>query len=1396
MAAPSSDRIAYSPGRVPIAKPAKPAKPVPAAAKAPGRAAPHSEPADPILAAVHQLDPLEHDLLVVLSLVVEPISRTAWAELAQRYGVTQPNGNALDAGTIEAPTTRLIEANLVTRLPSSPSRVHLAVPAEIAMTVLVQAHADHRLARFGPHQANTRGPWLDPWQAPADLRRAVVLGDPVLARASLVYVHLRGGELAMHVIAALGRAPRAEWLAVLPDDRHRIAYLSALVQLAIVQLTEASDVVLDQALAQRDKALNLDVARLLALRGEAARASAIDAIPKWGREGVAVISAFVAGDFVRAHAVGNAALAAMKARKRPALPDVEGILHLFATLVLAAGDPTLVPAVADRVAAVSSGGRAPSSSYAVAGALHGVLAGAEANGLGRCTTIDRVGTWDQALAHALHDVWLRPRRGVHGGGSDRAGVDQLTKTIASHWHNVAERHGYGGLAREFAAIVLALEGTPPAGSMAAGFRKRAAWEAALASLETLAIAAVADDSTDHVSRELVWELGVQGHRLFATPRIRAGARAKKGQPVALSRLLEGEDALLADADRRVIAGASVDRWHRSAGSALELDDHAALALVGHPRVVGPDGLPITVERGQAKIRTSRNALGTMVELVPAALRERALAIVQPNPATVILYERSAELGRLAEFLTRVGTLAVPDEGRERLAKALTRLAAAAAVEVQGDLQISGASDVAADTQPLLQLGWSGSILTVRAAVAPLGPRGPHVRPGGGAPVLVAEVPGAGLLRCARDLTQERRRCDAVLDACPTLAGFADGELHWSTSALGEALAILLELDALGDTVTLAWQHGVKLEVPTRVDLEHLQLRVAVGPKRQWFGLDASLHIDEHAVMHFRELLRAREGPRFVVLPRGGFLALSDRLRAHLDSLAALGHLQGDTLEIAPALLPLVEELVADVPDTIFDDATRERLVRLREISTFEPRLPRGFAATLRAYQREGFVWMARLAEAGLGACLADDMGLGKTVQALALLAHRAKLGPALVVCPTSVALNWAAEAARFAPTLRIIGLATTDDRLAAVAAAGPRDVVVCSYTLLGTEIETLAATSFATVVFDEAHALKNPRTLRATSARRINASFRLGLTGTPLENHLGELWSLFATLVPGLLGAQSEFDTRFAAPIAAGGRESATRLRAILRPFMLRRLKSAVLDELPARTEITLRIAPHPEQQAFYEAVRQRAVEHLAALDNKKKRLGVLAEITKLRQAAIDPRVLDPAAPKGAKLDVLFERLGELRAEGHRALVFTQFLGSMATVRERLQAESFEFFELDGSTPPPERARRIDAFQAGDGDVFLLSLRAGGTGVNLTGADYVFHLDPWWNPAVEDQATDRAHRIGQSRPVTVYRLVTAGTIEEKILALHEGKRQLADDLLAGLERSDGLDFEQLMALLQ
>ncbi|HEX5658278.1 MAG TPA: DEAD/DEAH box helicase, partial [Polyangiales bacterium] len=371
------------------------------------------------------------------------------------------------------------------------------------------------------------------------------------------------------------------------------------------------------------------------------------------------------------------------------------------------------------------------------------------------------------------------------------------------------------------------------------------------------------------------------------------------------------------------------------------------------------------------------------------------------------------------------------------------------------------------------------------------------------------------------------------------------------------------------------------------------------------------------------------------------------------------------------------------------------------------------------------------------------------------------------------------------------------DRERVLRELGPGDLLVCSYGVLQQEIEAIAQVQFHTAVLDEAQAIKNASTLRAKAAFELKADQRIALTGTPVENHLGELWSILNFVNPGLLGSEREFQQRFVRPIQRDrDRARAQLLRRLVTPFILRRKKSEVLDDLPEKTVITLRVEPSAEERALYAAMSEEARERVARNPQPgQARIQLFAELMRMRRAACAPSlVLADGAPSSSKLTAFEELVQELRDNGHRALVFSQFVDFLSLVRARLDAMGVAYQYLDGSSTPAKRSAAVDAFQRGEGDLFLISLKAGGFGLNLTAADYVIHLDPWWNPAVEDQASDRAHRIGQTRPVTIYRLLMQGSIEEKILALHASKRELADDILEGESRAP-FEMDQLLELL-
>ncbi|MCA9691553.1 MAG: DEAD/DEAH box helicase, partial [Myxococcales bacterium] len=534
----------------------------------------------------------------------------------------------------------------------------------------------------------------------------------------------------------------------------------------------------------------------------------------------------------------------------------------------------------------------------------------------------------------------------------------------------------------------------------------------------------------------------------------------------------------------------------------------------------------------------------------------------------------------------------------------------------------------------------------------------------------------------------------------------------------------------------------------------------------------------------------RRGESMVPLLDGGWAPLPvDWFERHGEDIAFLLAARDDDGKLAawatPTLARLCEALNEPPPPEL------DALAQLVDGFTQVPpaALPEDLTATLRDYQRRGVDWLAFLREAGLGAMLADDMGLGKTLQALCVIRGRT-----LIVTPTSVLHGWASELARFRPGVDVH--LYHGPRRALVDDDGP-SVTLTTYAVLRLDVELLADHRWDTVILDESQVIKNPESQVAQAAFRLEARFRVALTGTPVENRLEELWSQFHYLNRGLLGGRREFQDLYARPIAAGLHGAAARLRERIRPFLLRRRKQEVARELPPRTEVVLRCELDPEERRLYDAIRAATREEVVArLQAGGGVLQALEALLRMRQAACH-RGLVPGqdATRSSKVDLLIETLEEVVAEGHKALVFSQWTGLLDKIEPALAAASLRYTRLDGSTR--DRGAVVREFQDPDGPpVLLISLKAGGVGLNLTAADHVFLLDPWWNPATEDQAADRAHRIGQTRPVLIHRLVAEETVEERILELQLHKRALADAALEGADQAATLTRDDLLALLE
>ncbi len=960
--------------------------------------------------------------------------------------------------------------------------------------------------------------------------------------------------------------------------------------------------------------------------------------------------------------------------------------------------------------------------------------------------------------------------------------------------------------------------------------KQEAWRDALAAIEALGDLRGKDSVAAAAPVTLQWHVALDtaGRVVAVQPWERtAGVRGLgKPKPASLNRVKKA--TRLDPRDAAVARTIEPQRW--SPGT-LGMDvTAAAMALVGHPGLYFDDApdqavdlreaLPVlevlrqagTADgAGDAGERYVFKLLDPLLSSVPPAVgehftasdpsaeaeRRNGIRIVRDAADRARLIRIGPAQRRVAELVAKQWS--VPVAAQAELEAALRVLA--------GHFQLHSDADagqaVHSESRLRAQLSPQGDGLRLRLLVQPFGSHGPAVSPGQGRARLLTLHQGLNL-STERRLAEEADNLAAVIEALPFLQDAQTDDTTWLLIDPEQALAAVERLPQLPAVAGVDWPRGKPVRVMA-VATSALQASVKSGA--DWFALDGEVRIDEQRVLGLHALLRlAHEsrGSRFVALGDGEYLALTEQLRRQLADLHALAQSESggsaSSVRLPAAAAAWLAETLNDTP-LAGDAPWTHRLRLLDEAAALQPEVPAGLQAELRSYQVEGFAWMARLAHAGLGACLADDMGLGKTVQTLALLLHRAALGPALVIAPTSVCSNWVDEAQRFAPGLRVSLYGEGSFRAAQLQAAKAGDLMVVSYALAQIDEDDFAKVEWATLVMDEAQALKNAATKRAKSVAQLQAGFRLALTGTPVENRLADLWSLMNLLNPGLLGSSGQFGERYTGPIERDRDPAAqARLRRLVSPFLLRRTKGQVLSDLPPRTEIIHRIEPGPEERAFLEASRRAALERVAELPldgSGSNAFHVLTELTRLRRAACDPRLVAPELGIVGAKSHEFEQLAvELVAGRHKALVFSQFVDFLKLLAARLDAVGLKYQYLDGSTPAAERGKRVAAFQRGEGDLFLISLKAGGFGLNLTAADYVLIVDPWWNPAAEDQALGRAHRIGQLRPVTVYRLVTAGSVEERIIELHRDKRALADGILEGQDSAAPLGAQALTDLLR
>jgi superfamily II DNA or RNA helicase len=935
------------------------------------------------------------------------------------------------------------------------------------------------------------------------------------------------------------------------------------------------------------------------------------------------------------------------------------------------------------------------------------------------------------------------------------------------------------------------------------------WERSLKALLALATDTPGGKPVAQNATRLVWLItGDKKEHLAIQPmeQKQKGRGWSAGRNIALKRLLDGtaNTDFMTGQDRKIAACIRKSQTYGYYSQTYyDFDTGKALiAMIGHPLVFNAaTEEQLTVARGEFALKVDRQAKKLKLTIVPLPPLDKTVFFCWEGAARLLVYETGKEQQRIAAILGE--GLTVPLEGEKKIGEAISAIAPFVTIHSDVAGEDATVETVVPDSRIHILLRPFDSGIILEVLVRPLGENGSGFFPGQGGATVIAAVNGKRV-QTTRNLKTEKRMIQELVATCTTLELYPSKDAFYRIPDPEGSLELLMELRELtaahADAFVIAWPEGEKLKL--RGSATWSKVKVAVSSGKEWFSVEGSVAISDDDVLSLQQLLElsAMNKGRFVQLADGEFVALTEEFRRRLDELRHILDRHGKENRFHPLAATLVEDALQGTGSVKGDKLWKSTLERFKSAAAFEPVLPTTFQATLRDYQLEGFGWLSRLARWGVGACLADDMGLGKTVQALALLVERAPQGAALVLAPTSVCFNWESECLRFAPTLvpRIFG---GGNRKEFIASLQPFELAICSYTLFQQESELLTAVSWNTVILDEAQAIKNMATKRSQAAMQITAGFRIATTGTPVENRLDELWNLFRFLNPGLLGSHKSFTERFATPIERDGDKNArTLLKKLIRPFILRRTKNQVLQELPPRTDILHRIELSKEEMALYEALRRKAVATLQGGDGQKegeRQIRILAEIMRLRRACCNPALVMPdSGIASAKLAAFREIVDELRENGHRALVFSQFVDHLSLVRASLDADNISYQYLDGSTPVKTRQEQVAAFQRGEGELFLISLKAGGTGLNLTAADYVIHLDPWWNPAVEDQASDRAHRIGQLRPVTVYRLVAANTIEEKIVALHTQKRALADSLLEGTDTAARVSADDLMELLR
>ncbi len=869
----------------------------------------------------------------------------------------------------------------------------------------------------------------------------------------------------------------------------------------------------------------------------------------------------------------------------------------------------------------------------------------------------------------------------------------------------------------------------------------------------------------------------------------------KGKQRSLAGLLRKIPDFAAPEDIRVINALQKDNYYSTITAKKweelleDLAEHPLVYTVSLPR------LPLEIRVQEARIQIDKRGQGASIKLNPSSPDER---VVMETQSRYICTKWSPRALQVYHILTEQGTdsISIPSSGMKKARSVIESLGEV--MPVTGSFATTSAKTKRSANIPVLQLTPVNDQLHVQLLIEILKDEAPLLVPGIGSSEIIVETSKKLKLNIKRNREKEREIKAELAERITWLQEMKNSSAQMFIDDDGDILDFLSEIKEKAPEVKVIWPEGERLRVAKVVSYADISLNIEKN--RNWFELDGEVHIDSKLRLSLQQLLDKSQGGvlKYVQLDDNTYLTIQKDLQKRLASLNAVAHKKGKRLEVHPLGAVTLESLLADIPEVKVDKYWKEYITKLNRLKSYQPGVPGNLQAQLRPYQTEGILWLDRLHEWGVGGCLADDMGLGKTLQAIAILLKYAQDGPGLVIAPSSVCANWEKEIIRFAPTLKP-QILKSQNRGTTLKMLSGHDVLIVSYGIIQSNPDLLATRQWNIVVLDEAHAIKNSKSVRSKAVMKLKANFRILTTGTPIQNHLGELWNLFQFMNPGMLGTQEQFIKKYGnGNGTSGSKQNRSALNRYIAPFILRRNKSDVLDDLPGKTEITLHVSLSEQERAMYEMLREKAIEQITGSDHPggARHMQILTEITKLRQMSCNPLMVAPDCNlSSSKLETLETLINDLLNANHKALIFSQFTKHLALIRALLDRKGLSYQYLDGSTPVRKREGVIQDFQNGKSDLFLISLKAGGSGLNLTAADYVIHMDPWWNPAVEDQASDRAHRIGQTRPVTIYRLIAENTIEEKIVKMHHEKRDLADRLLADTDQSAKISSEELFNLI-